>query len=568
MAVPAEVAELLARLHLSHYTHVLVAELGMACVSDVSLLREADLEAIGMKLLERRRLLATANTSDAPTSPSALSQPAPLASPVVATPAARASHLSPDRALLAAAVAGDLEACRAALAQGADYRFTGKEADGRERGLNCLVAAAGKGFLNVVQLLLDSGADANHVAEPSARRDAGRSPKEFSATALMAAAGEGHAEIVRALLEAGADARGGEGVDAADSALMRAVMRGHADVIVLLAPQAEPGPPPPYVETADGSRVPLYPLFLAVLAEKKESIAALVACGWDLNAAYPCIPPDDGPSVFVTALKLAVCNGRAASVEALLVAGANPDETDMDGAPLLWCAAAEGRPEVVRALLDGGARVDAENARDGTSPLLAAVRNGQLECARELVDGGASAAGEGAWFEAIAEKKMDFVRLFVRSCKKQELDAVDGSGFSAIMHASARGQLEVARLLVEAGAALNERCGGDRPGRTPLLLALDGRHIDVATMLVDSKAADVNVRWAGDDWTPLHFAALVKNEELVETLINAGAQTHALTRSGASPMRLLTEGAPELAAWRAHFEAEVAAEPALNATET
>ena len=57
MAVPAEVAELLARLHLSHYTHVLVAELGMACVSDVSLLREADLEAIGMKLLERRRLL-------------------------------------------------------------------------------------------------------------------------------------------------------------------------------------------------------------------------------------------------------------------------------------------------------------------------------------------------------------------------------------------------------------------------------------------------------------------------------------------------------------------------------
>ena len=59
-AVPSDVATLLASLSLSQHGPALVTTLGLAAASDVALLTDADLEQIGMKPLERRKLLAAA----------------------------------------------------------------------------------------------------------------------------------------------------------------------------------------------------------------------------------------------------------------------------------------------------------------------------------------------------------------------------------------------------------------------------------------------------------------------------------------------------------------------------
>ena len=62
------------------------------------------------------------------------------------------------------------------------------------RVLTALMEAADEGHVEVVRLLLESGADIN------TQEDYGN-----GATALMEAAGNGHVEVVRLLLENGAD---------------------------------------------------------------------------------------------------------------------------------------------------------------------------------------------------------------------------------------------------------------------------------------------------------------------------------------------------------------------------
>jgi hypothetical protein len=59
-SVPADVAALLSSLSLSAYAAPLCAKLGMTCARDAALLTDADWDSVGMKLLERRKLLQAA----------------------------------------------------------------------------------------------------------------------------------------------------------------------------------------------------------------------------------------------------------------------------------------------------------------------------------------------------------------------------------------------------------------------------------------------------------------------------------------------------------------------------
>jgi len=104
-----------------------------------------------------------------------------------------------------------------------------------------LLASASRGRTDVVQLLLERGAD------PNLRFDTHFSKSQVHGlTVLMAAAEQGHAEVVRALLERGAfvNARADNGL----TALMAAASSGHGDIVeILLKNDADPN-----AQTADG----------------------------------------------------------------------------------------------------------------------------------------------------------------------------------------------------------------------------------------------------------------------------------------------------------------------------
>ena len=158
-------------------------------------------------------------------------------------------------------------------------------------------------------------------------------------------------------------------------------------------------------------------------------------------------------------------NGDIASITSLLNSGVHVNASiPGDGSPLI-AAARAGHSQAVRLLLDRGADPNMAVRGDGC-PLIAAAASGRADIVSLLLD-------RGAWIDQIV------------------LDDED-----ALIRASGGGHLDVVKLLVGRGANPNARVwaegGVRRPGewRTPLSMALRGKHEDVAAFLRASGAHD------------------------------------------------------------------------------
>ena len=83
-----------------------------------------------------------------------------------------------------------------------------------------------------------------------------------------------------------------------------------------------------------------------------------------------------------------------------------------------------------------------------------------------------------------------------------------GGGLTALVFASREGDLESARLLIDAGANVNQTT---EYGWTPLLTAVNNRHYKLAAFFME-RGADVNLANKGG-WTPLYLATDNRNIE-------------------------------------------------------
>ena len=84
----------------------------------------------------------------------------------------------------------------------------------------------------------------------------------------------------------------------------------------------------------------------------------------------------------------AVWTGDLEAVKKLVAEGADANEIDEEGNPLLHEAIWRGHADVVQALIEAGADVNAKDT-DGNSLLHEAIWRGHIEVARVLVDAGA-----------------------------------------------------------------------------------------------------------------------------------------------------------------------------------
>jgi len=166
------------------------------------------------------------------------------------------------------------------------------------------------------------------------------------------------------------------------------------------------------------------------------------------------------PGILVRALDRALVeaaqSGDLADMTELLNAGANVNAVvDGDGTPLI-VAASRGSIPAVQLLLERGADVNLPATGDG-NPLIAAAARGRLEIVDLLLK-------RGARIE----------------------DVVPGDE-NALIQASGSGHLDVVKLLVSRGANVNARVWADgyrgSEWRTPLNMAIRGRHVDVANFL-------------------------------------------------------------------------------------
>ena len=161
---------------------------------------------------------------------------------------------------------------------------------------------------------------------------------------------------------------------------------------------------------------------------------------------------------------------------------------------------AEGTLEQVISAINDGADVNAkENASRGRSPLLyAAAYNTDPEVIKALINAGAdvNARTEEGW-------------------------SLEG-GITPLMLASANSNLEAIRSLIDAGADVNAR---NRAGWSPLLLASgsNNSNLEAIRVLIDA-GADVNAH-DGEGSTPLTLAAeRCSNPEVIAVLLDSGAK--------------------------------------------
>jgi ankyrin repeat protein len=246
---------------------------------------------------------------------------------------------------------------------------------------------------------------------------------------------------------------------------------------------------------------------LATLIQAGETRQALerIRAGADVNQAQP-----DG----TTPVLWAVNRGEPEILEALLARKADPNSANEFGITPLAEAARVNDARMVRMLLEAGAKVDSANP-DGETALMLAIKNGNLEVAEMLVNAGANvnivekfhnqtpliyaaAGGHAGIVKLLLAKGADVAPRALYSDWPSQITSEPRTqyrsvgGLTALLYAARAGCYECVEDLIAAGADMNTPTP---EGITPLMIALDNSHNDVAKLLME-KGANIHV-W---DW--------------------------------------------------------------------
>ncbi len=224
----------------------------------------------------------------------------------------------------------------------------------------------------------------------------------------------------------------------------------------------------------------------------------------------------------VTPLSLAASQASSAVVEALLTAGADPALPLPSGETPLMTAAAAGNAPVVQTLLRHRAAVDTKERVKGQTALMWAVSAGHIETARALLDGGADVNAASAsgftpiMFAARAGSPALAELLLARGAR---INTAAGDGATALHVAVVRGHVDLALFLLDKGADPN----ADGNGYTPLHWA-SGRFEGQMTF-------DYSTKDEGE-WAALVGVPPGRRVELVQALLAHKANPNArLTRN-------------------------------------
>ncbi|MDP6579793.1 MAG: ankyrin repeat domain-containing protein [Vicinamibacterales bacterium] len=299
---------------------------------------------------------------------------------------------------------------------------------------------------------------------------------------------------------------------------------------------------------AVGANAADHPLVDAVKAQDAEAVRALLDDGADVNAPQP-----DG----ATALHWAAYRDDVETAGLLLAAGANVTAANELGATPLWLAASNGSSAMVERLLDAGAEPNVA-LPGGETPVMSAARTGSAGAVRALAERGANvnvaeqSRGQTALMWAVAEGHHDTIRVLIeqgadvnaRSRVRRRLMHADSTnasqydqgimwnrgGYTPLLFAARQGDVEAAKLLVAAGADINEAAP---TGASVLVVATHSGQTDFASYVIEA-GADVNDAGAG--YNALHAAILRGDLEIVRAVLASGIDPNARLEKG-TPLR-------------------------------
>ena len=229
------------------------------------------------------------------------------------------------------------------------------------------------------------------------------------------------------------------------------------------------------------------------------------------------------------------------SAQQLILANARVNEANDLGATPLWAACQNGSIEMVQLLLDAGANPNAA-LLSGETPLMVAARAGKTEIVKMLLAKKAdpnktATRKQTALMWAVAQKHSDVVKLLIanradihaRSESWTQVMAVPPHGYlpynkaiphgndTALLFAARAGDVTSAKLLIDAGANVND---ADAWGVSATVYAAHGGHGDIVELLLANNA-DPSAAAAG--FSALHIAIMRRDERMATALLAKGA---------------------------------------------
>jgi ankyrin repeat protein len=196
----------------------------------------------------------------------------------------------------------------------------------------------------------------------------------------------------------------------------------------------------------------------------------------------------------MTGLHMVASFGLANLTRHLLSDKGHVDVRDEEGRTALHKAAENGHNDVVLALLENGADPDAQEEAFNQTPLHLAALNGHKAVVQTLLDHEASANtrdGDG-WMAIHVAAWTGNEEVMKALLDRTNVNATTGDGLTALHCAAAQGHLNIAHLLIRAGA-------------------------------------DVNAK-DNDDWTPLHWAAKKRHDVMQPRMLSFKDESSTLLR--------------------------------------
>jgi len=234
-------------------------------------------------------------------------------------------------------------------------------------------------------------------------------------------------------------------------------------------------------------------LYAAARRASTEVVSALIDAGADVNKGdessdmtpLTIAAADIFYAIYYNAVKTE--QDYIKIIRKLIEAGADVNKPDNTGFNPLMAAAHSGSVEAVYILLQAGADVNAKDHRNDTA-LIRGAHSGSVEVIKELLYAGA------------------------------DVHATDNSGFNALMAAASSGSVEGIEVLLQAGADVNAQDDGNN---TALILASQANNILAVLMLLEAGAL-VNLK-NNKGKTALSYALIAKNQEIIQLLQQARA---------------------------------------------
>lgn len=250
-------------------------------------------------------------------------------------------------------------------------------------------------------------------------------------------------------------------------------------------------------------------LLTAIRDFDAQAVSALLLGGADANAR-----DDDG----LTALMYAAIYAGADCVELLLVKGADPNAKSRAEVTALMLAI--GDAGKVRLLLAKGAEVNAKSKQGHTALSIAAAREGSAEVVKALLDHGAALTGINSLGAAALNGDVQVVKLLL----EKGADPNDVNKLGGSPPASAKRAEELKKIAGTRQPPL--RFGTEvNIGGTPLMYAAVAGNTEILKLLLE-KGVDIKAR-SNSNGTALILAAQMGKLGAVRLLLEKGSEVNA-----------------------------------------